>query len=830
MKRLLCYFKTLLPVVFITGIAITATGQSLQNKQDTLPSLRQTVNAYAVHSANHPIEKIYLQLNKPWYNRADTIWFKVYTVIGSSHQLTGLSKVAYAELVNSHDSVMQRLNLKLESGMANGDFTLPLSLTPGIYRIRAYTNWMKNDGERYFYDQEINIGGLPANTVPAAALSTPAITSTNNKNALPDMQFFPEGGTLVNGLRSRVAFKALNPDGTAATIKGSITSSAGDTVAAFESGHAGMGLFAFTPQDDKSYKAILKFANGATQTADLPKAATEGYSITVNNADKDTLLVKIAANASLFKNKAGSGFFLLAQSGGKIYYTTSGTLTSTVFTLHISKSHFPTGVVRLTLFSDLGEPLNERVLFIQQPDNLLVNVSSEKNNYTENEKIAVSLGVNTYIHQPAIGAFSVTVVNESLVPADEFAEPTIFSQLLLSDEIHGVIADPGYYLANHDESRVADLDMLMLTQGYRKLEWKQLLDTTKQAPKFLAEDGLSVSGIVKTMDGKLVANGKVTLIATRQLMTADTMTNKDGRFNITGLDINDKLPIMIKAVNENNKNNVDIVLDQPELAVNPVLTYTVSANIPPATLQAMQKSYQDNERLSMQGKQLKEVKIHDSNPDKNKNDLSGSANLNGPGNADQIVMGKNLLEMGCPIITDCLAAKLAFVSVQNGKVYDVSRGRSGIMKSGPMNVFIDGSIGSLDDISVDQIYSIEVLTSVKYKAIYGHDAAGGLILVTTKRGIPKNEQTPPEKAPGMLSYVFNGYYKARTFYTPKYEAPNPVNEQRTAIYWKPDILTDKDGKASLQYINAGKGNYQVVVEGIDGDGRLGRMVYRYKVE
>jgi uncharacterized protein YfaS (alpha-2-macroglobulin family) len=79
-----------------------------------------------------------------------------------------------------------------------------------------------------------------------------------------------------------------------------------------------------------------------------------------------------------------------------------------------------------------------------------------------------------------------------------------------------------------------------------------------------------------------------------------------------------------------------------------------------------------------------------------------------------------------------------------------------------------------------------------------------------------------------------GFYKAREFYSPKYDntyASSKERDFRSTIYWKPEILTDKDGQASFEYYNAdGSGAYKIVIEGIDDKGNIGRQVYRYKVE
>jgi uncharacterized protein YfaS (alpha-2-macroglobulin family) len=87
---------------------------------------------------------------------------------------------------------------------------------------------------------------------------------------------------------------------------------------------------------------------------------------------------------------------------------------------------------------------------------------------------------------------------------------------------------------------------------------------------------------------------------------------------------------------------------------------------------------------------------------------------------------------------------------------------------------------------------------------------------------------------GVLPIAPMGFYKAREFYSPKYDHINEVTKQRdlrSTIYWKPELQTDKDGNASFDFYNAdGKGTYKVIVEGIDSKGNLGRQVFRYKVE
>jgi TonB-dependent SusC/RagA subfamily outer membrane receptor len=153
----------------------------------------------------------------------------------------------------------------------------------------------------------------------------------------------------------------------------------------------------------------------------------------------------------------------------------------------------------------------------------------------------------------------------------------------------------------------------------------------------------------------------------------------------------------------------------------------------------------------------------------------------------------------------------------------------------PMLIIVDGlqlsrgtsllHIGNANDVE-----TVEVL---KYAStsIYGMEGGGGVLIITTKQG--SGLATEDIESKGVFSVVIKGFYKAREFYSPKYDvdaAKKPNADLRTTIFWKPNLITNKDGNASFDFHNAdGRGNYRVVVEGFDDKGNLGRQVYRYKV-
>ena len=415
--------------------------KNIENKIDTF-------------ATNHPAEKVHLHLDMQWYEPGDTVWFKAYTVAESHHQLSALSGVLYTELISANDTVLQRLTLQLNQGTGMGEFVLPSNNKSGTCRIRAYTNWMRNDSTTHFYDQKINIGGInPQPDRSSVTNAKPNLSANNNlqqnRAENPDVQFFPEGGYLVNGLRSKIAFKTINKNGLAANVQGVIIDEDNNELASFNTQHAGMGQFPLTPQPSKHYKAKITCTDGSSYLLDLPKARDEGFTLSVNNTP-DSLYVTIAANDALFKSKLDTAFYVIAQSAGKYYFAAGGKLINRVFTANIAKTRFPSGMARFTLFSQNGEPLNERIVFIQNKEWLNLALSAEKESYAPKEKVKIDLAAKNEEANAVAGTFSVAVTNETEVPVDEASEHTIFADLLLTPELKGDIENPNYYFINND--------------------------------------------------------------------------------------------------------------------------------------------------------------------------------------------------------------------------------------------------------------------------------------------------------------------------------------------------------------------------------------------
>jgi len=646
-----------------------------------------------------------------------------------------------------------------------------------------------------------------------------------------DVQFFPEGGNLIYGATSKVAFKAVGSDGLGADIKGTVIDDKLNMIASFNSQHLGMGTFTFRPVEGSSYKAHIIFADGSSKELALPTALERGYMLSIGTDDPDNLQLKVTTSKQLLLDNTNDTVSLIGQAGGHIYYASKGSPGISTFIATVPRERFPSGIVQFTLFSSKGEPLNERLVFIRNPDQLKLNVNTEKQTYAPQQKVKINLNAQSSDARPVIGSFSVSVTDETKILVDENSENSILANMLLTSDLRGYIEKPNYYFNDTTDQTRADLDLLMLTQGYHRFEWRQIMNDKFPPMIYQPEKTLAISGRVTTLGGKPVAHGKVTLISTKGgFAFIDTLTDEQGRFEFKNMAFADSLRFVIQARTGKDKKNVQIDLDnitQQGVTQNKT-TPDMQLNVYDGTsayLKGARALYNEELQYGLAKRTivLKEVVIKDT-----RTAVKHSTNLNGPGNADQILTGDQIPPG--TIDLSMLEGRIIGVMFRNGIPYST--------RGGQMAVYLDGMKLQSDEltmINMEDIASIEVLRTISYTGIYGGSGGpGGELILTSKDGSEAYKDNLKRPVPGIVVYSPIGYYKARLFYSPQYDDPKtniPVADLRTTIYWNPNIITDKEGNASFDFFNAGsKATYRVVIEGIDGEGNLGRQVYRYKVE
>jgi hypothetical protein len=380
----------------------------------------------------------------------------------------------------------------------------------------------------------------------------------------------------------------------------------------------------------------------------------------------------------------------------------------------------------------------------------------------------------------------------------------------------------------------------MLTQGYRRFEWKQILNDKMPKATYQVEKLLSVAGTVKTLEGKPVHNSKVSLASIRQMLAMDTVADANGDFRFDNLSITDTAKLYLRP-EKANKEKIEI--KRPDY---PAIRKMVIGNevniiplVKPEVVAEMKKQYEGNNGNMKTGITLKQVDIKSNKNPLHITPLIHSDNLNGAGQANQIIMGNQLV--GCPDISTCLTSLLRggvrFIFGPGGTPIIYSShtpiSLSGVTK--PMAVLLNGVImdqSVLKSVSPTDIYSIEVLESHTYTAIYGSAAYGGLLIITTKRGDESGLFV--SETPGLTMYNIQGFYRAHQFYSPKYPVKverAEVQKLHNTIFWKPYLITNKDGIAIFNWCNSNRsGTYRVVVEGINSTGSLGIKASQIETE
>lgn len=897
----------LLLALFTSIIAL-----GLIQDDEQLKKILQQIEKYR---AEYPQEKVHLHLDKPFYAIGDNIWLKAYVVNAEKNELSNLSKILYVELINDKDSVKQSLRLPLNMGLAWGDFTLSDSLKEGNYRVRAYTTWMRNFGEEYFFDKTIVIGNSISNNILTQANYTFSkdvrgqkvvadinysdmdgqplankevsytvdldfrnvsrgkgltdakgnlqISFVNNqpfilksgriltsirldeKNAITknfpvkstsneaDVRFFPEGGDLISGIRTKIGFKAISSDGLGMNVSGYVSDQTNTKLAEFKSEHAGMGYFALQPQDTDTYTAHIRFEDGSEKTFALPRVLANGYILSANNTDPENLTIKISATVPV---SAEAELTLVAQTNGQVHYVSKNKMNGQTFKASIPKKRFPTGILQLTLFSSQNEPVAERLVFINHSDFLQINLSASKTNFEKREKVKLMMDVSDPKGAPTVGSFSVSVIDESKVPSNDDDETTIISNLMLSSDLKGFIEQPNYYFTNIDENKVRQLDILMMTQGWRRFTWKNILSDTYPSIIYQPETNMQVSGRVTALNGKPVVAGKVTLFSsTGDVFLLDTITNVNGEFRFDNLYFNDSTKFIVQARNEKDRKNVEIELDRipPQLVTRNKNEALVEVNVNTSMLSYLKNSRTQFDELRRYGVitrsiMLAEVKVVEKKPN-----VKYSSNLNGAGNADAVIKSDQL--QNCFDLSQCIQGRVAGIIVRNGIVYSTRSMSSSFSGPVPMQIIIDGMYVEpefLSSVNPNDVETIEILKSGGNTAIYGMRGGGGVLIVTTKRG--GSNTGFRAYAPGIVSYNPKGFYKGREFYSPDYNDPAinaKIPDLRTTVYWNPNVISDSTGKAEVEFYNAdGAGNYKVIAEGINIEGVIGRKIFRYSVK
>jgi hypothetical protein len=782
--------------------------------------------------AEHPQEQVYLHLNKPYFLLGESIYFKAYLTTGYQHNPSDLSRVLHADLISPQNKIVHSILLPVNNGTAWGDFYLPDTIPPGKYKIHGYTSYMRDmDSVKNgcgFY-QEIMVfapamddAGPDQHSGARAGKHTVSASPPRVGPMLYDLQFLPEGGQLLAGIRTKVAFKAIDTTGQGVGVNGVVLDNNDKQVAEYTSSRLGMGCFYLKPEAGKTYHARAKFAGKMSEDIPFPQTTAEGITLSAES-DSAQIVVKVCANEPWFRKHKNENYTLVAFCGEN---TTSFQceLDSTVLEIDLQKNTFRSGMVQLTLLSPALGPLCERLIFVQNPSPNSLTLNNQQQ-YATGTPVSLTLHLADNNGQPVVnGQFSVSVNDANLVPVKEDGERTILTSLLLSGNLKGYIEDPNYYFTNVNRKKLEDLDLVMLTHGYRGFSWARASENGYARNPAKPEKTFVIAGSVTNAFNRPVKHGPVYLLSTDSTQRVlSSTTDSMGRFVFDNLVFKDSTAFIVNARGPKGGKVTKIKIDAPTAGVAPATdVYSKEMGLAVVPDSAVIRLYYQYFKFPAGTKTLKQIEIKDVRRD----DDYQTASLAGAGHADQVLHSKDMHIEG--------ALSLSLNGVLTGIIFYNVRGKTLAFEQGnhaSMLVVVDGVEGS--DITPLQTHEVETVEVLRFAnaSIYGQAGANGVLIVTTKRsiGIADDQAVPI----GIASFYPPGFYKARTFYAPKYS--RPIAEQamalQTAIFWKPDLTTDEKGNALINYNNTGvPTTYRIVVEGYDSNGNLYHQVFSYLVK
>lgn len=352
-----------------------------------------------------------------------------------------------------------------------------------------------------------------------------------------DLQFLPESGHLVSDISNNLAFKALNEFGEPADVSGIIYNEKGKEIQRFSSYHQGMGVFAFLPKKGEKYTAKITQPANIEQVYDLPIATTdEQNAVQVVAREKDFIKIKITG-------KRTENLTFVAASKGKIHHSTI-LRPSDTNEITISTQKTPIGILNLTLLSNQMQPIAERLVFVNAHQRLDIDISTNKKQYRPREKVKMDIRVRDFMGNPVSGAFSLAVVDDKVLSFSDDKQADILGYMLLDSELSGTVKEPNFYFEKaekHKKDQLFALDLLMMTQGWRKFNWKKQSELKLADVKTMPEMR-TIEGEVLNAFGQKMADVEVRIPS----LKLKTKTDENGYFKFEEVDIQDDMTVEVQ--------------------------------------------------------------------------------------------------------------------------------------------------------------------------------------------------------------------------------------------------------------------------------------------
>ncbi|KAA5827484.1 hypothetical protein FPF71_01170 [Algibacter amylolyticus] len=763
------------------------------------------------------IEKVYLHTDRSNYVVGEDLWYKAYLVYAFNNLLFDHSNVLYVELIAANSKIIARNKTRLDDGLGYGDFKLTdsLGVKPGKYQIRAYTNWMRNFDDDFVFTKEIEVFDVfdksNKNAKNTALQNTePSNIAAATKSDI-NLQFFPEGGSLIEDVLSVVAFKAVDSYGNPVKVKGEVFDDNGNLVTLLGSLHDGMGKFIITPKKGERYYAKITNSNGEEiLEVKLPKAKDQGYLLSAVSV-RGKNMISIKTNAVTIANYQSAPVKIVCSSRGISYFEGSQPLSQTSITFELPKTNLLEGVLQITLYDALARPQSERLIYIEKKKDVNVTLKTVKEVYKPNEKVTLYISSKTAEDKAVPASFSLSSVDVNGMQGSKDFGTNICSYFLLESDIRGKVHNPSFYFDKANPRRLAYLDVLLLTQGWRDFLWKEMPKINPYNEPYVAEKGITISGTVKQIEADIPKPNNTVLLNMfnkGKMRSLTGLTDANGRFKFENLVFMGPTTMMLNTQDDKRKERGMFELDSlllPPLASNFTADSTVFSS---KSLTIKNNIYRKNITFGITGETVLDAV-----------EINGKGKSNVPKSLYGTPDHSYIIDEDTPHFSSIyllLQFKIPGIQVSGTSIKFF--GNSGTAQIRIDGVPFEGDIGF---IYPDDVAKVESMNGPS-ASVFGLDGANGVILIYLKEGA-LNKRSKTKLKPHSITKQIDGLYDARVFYSPKPEElafkMDNSDAIRNTLYWNAFVHPDETGNTQVSYYNTNvETDVKVTLEGLTSTG------------
>ena len=787
-------------------ILFSLSSHAQQNQQNILDSFSAR---FITAIRSHEKPQAYLSIDKSIFKSGESVWFTAFLLNAISEKITTKTKYLIVDVVNEKDSIISLVLLDASSQQLSNKIILPRDIAPGYYWIRAYTKQIAEADSNYCSIKSLYVMSPSGRHISKLSSSKISLNNTDK----PVMIFYPEGGSVITGANSDMAFFIKDETGNPIQTDGVIKDNRDTIVTDFASNKSGLGKFNFLPSSHRKYKACFNWKGKEVSYA-LPAYNFYAGQIAVTKPLDGNIALRILLEDSIYKSDLIT--YIIGISKDSLCFAGIG---RGQYELTVPEQKFPDGIATFYLFDNNLKFLSERSVYVKEHQ-IITRTLTDKAIYGKRDKVALSVSITDAAKKPVPSLLSVSVTDSIFAATADCTVPVLNNAAFINNII----------LTNSECFTREDIDLLMLTRNNTYLSFSN--NIIKTLP--VNDDSLLyINGTAFDDKNQSAANKILTLLsyAANTSFTIDT-TDDAGKFSFPVSGYFDSTQFAIEAKDQNHKNiKVKIITDAPlfpHFKTPASLKQYFSAE--PLLANRYRNAYLDTS-FTATAKSLPIVYIKKDEGYTESKRISNYSAIIGPDKLDErTTLGNTILNIGG---LHLLNGFLVINGLTSIKSPDAS--------SEPL-LLIDGAeapnagslnesrvMGTLNSINPKDVDFIEILKGPD-GAAYGERGGNGVILVNL---LSSRRENIFNNSSNMKTFYFKGISKPALFPGINYDQRETMSSEnfdnRSVIFWDGSVLTGTDDQVNLSFFTSDiPTTYKVTITGITVHGNFIYKVLYFK--